>query len=100
MKVLIIKYRNIGDVLLSTPLINNLKHHYPDSVIDFALNKGCEDMVLNNPNINKVIIYDRSRIKRLGVFSRLKEEVGLINKVYQQKYDIVINLTEGDRGAI
>lgn len=100
MKVLIIKFRNIGDVLLSTPLISDLKYHYPSSIIDFALNKGCEDMVLNNPSINKVIIYDRSRIKQLGIFSRLKEEVGLINNVYQQKYDIVINLTEGDRGAI
>ena len=29
MKVLIIKFRNIGDVLLSTPLISNIKYHYP-----------------------------------------------------------------------
>ena len=100
MKVLIIKFRNIGDVLLATPLISNLKYHYPDSEIDFALNKGCEDVVSNNPNINKIIIYDRPRIKRLGIFAQLKEEIGFINRVRKQKYDIVINLTEGDRGAV
>ena len=55
MKILIIKFRNIGDVLLSTPLVSNIKYHYPNSEIDFALNEGCEDMIINNPNIEKII---------------------------------------------
>jgi len=100
MKILIIKFRNIGDVLLSTPLVSNIKYHYPNSEIDFALNEGCEDMIINNPNIEKIIIYDRPRIKKLGVFSRLKEEVRLVSKIRKQRYDVIINLTEGDRGAI
>ena len=61
MKILIIKFRNIGDVLLSTPLVSNIKYYYPDSNIDFALNKGCEEMVYGNPDINNIIVYDRSK---------------------------------------
>ena len=99
MKILLIKFRNIGDVLLSTPLISNLKYQYPDSIIDFALNKGCEDMLTNNPNINKIITYDRPRIKKLSVFLQVKEEIKFIRNVRNNQYDIVINLTEGDRGA-
>ena len=57
MNVLIIKFRNIGDVLLSTPLIANIKYYYPDSNIDFALNIGCEEMVYDNPSINNIIVY-------------------------------------------
>jgi len=99
MKILLIKFRNIGDVLLSTPLISNLKNIYPDSVIDFALNKGCEDMVTNNPNVSNIIVYDRPRIKKLGTFLQLKEEVDFTRNIKNSHYDIVINLTEGDRGA-
>ena len=44
-KILIMKFRNIGDVLLTTPLIKNLKLNYTDSSIDIAVNKGCEEMV-------------------------------------------------------
>jgi len=99
MKILIIKFRNIGDVLLSTPLISNLKNIYPDSIIDFALNKGCEDMIIDNPNINNIIIYDRPRIKKLGIFAQLKEEIRFTLNVRNNHYDMVINLTEGDRGA-
>jgi len=99
MKILIIKFRNIGDVLLSTPLISNLRSIYPDSSIDFALNKGCEDMVSNNPDINNIIIYDRPRIKQLSIFSQLKEEIKFSRNIRRNSYDMVINLTEGERGA-
>lgn len=99
MKILVIKFRNIGDVLLSTPLISNLKFYYPDSDIDFALNKGCEDMVSDNSYINNVIVYDRPRIKKMGIFSQFKEEIKFTRSIRNNNYDMVINLTEGDRGA-
>ena len=99
MKILVIKFRNIGDVLLSTPLVSNLKNIYPDSIIDFALNKGCEDMLYDNPDINNIIIYDRSRIKQLSIFSQLKEEIKFSRNIGRNSYDMVINLTEGERGA-
>ncbi len=98
-KILVVKFRNIGDVLLSTPLISNLKNIYPDSQIDMALNKGCEDMVSNNPNVDNIIIYDRPRIKKLGIFAQLKEEIRFTRNIRNNHYDMVINLTEGDRGA-
>jgi len=56
MKILLIKFRNIGDVLLSTPVIDNLTQIYDNPQIDFAINAECKDMVSLNPNINKLII--------------------------------------------
>ena len=53
MKILVLKFRNIGDVLLMTPLLSNLKQYYPKAQIDVAINKGTEAMVSLNPNINK-----------------------------------------------
>ena len=67
MKILLIKYRNIGDVLLVTPLISNLKFFYPDAQIDFALNRGTEDMLNLNPNISNIIVYDRNEIKTINI---------------------------------
>ena len=99
MKILIIKFRNIGDVLLSTPLIKNLKLNYPDASIDFALNKETKDMIEDNPDINEVLIYDRKKLKSLPIFKRALEEWKFLKKIKNKNYDIVINLTEGDRGA-
>lgn len=98
-KILLMKFRNIGDVLLLTPLIANLKRNFPDSEIDVALNKGTEEMVTLSPHVNNVLIYDRLRIKSLNIFSRVLAEIKYGLYVRSRKYDIVVNTTEGDRGT-
>ena len=98
MKILVIKFMHIGDVLLITPLLKNLQHHFPEARIDVALNKGTEEMVTENPNAGKIHIYDRANIKGQPLFFRLKSELGFAMEIRREKYDLVINLTGGDRG--
>ncbi|AQW84937.1 heptosyltransferase III [Campylobacter pinnipediorum subsp. pinnipediorum] len=100
MKILVMKFRNIGDVLLTTPLLSNLKHHFPDAQIDFALNKGCEAVIQDNPNINKIHIYDRQAARSNGIFKRILTELRFIKAIKKEKYDIAIQTTTGDRGII
>ena len=99
MNILVIKFRNIGDVLLISPLLNNLKHSYPSAKIDVAINKGTEAVLRENPNIDNLIIYQRNKIKVLPKIKRLIQELKFFFSFYQKSYDLVINLTEGDRGA-
>jgi heptosyltransferase-3 len=98
-KILVMKFRNIGDVLLTTPLIKNLKLNFPNAIIDVAVNKGCEEMVTLNPNINEVIIYDRAKIKNYSPIKRIIEEIKFAFSIRNKSYDMLINTTEGDRGA-
>jgi len=99
MKILIMKFRNIGDVLLTTPLIENLKKNYPNSTIDIAINKETKEMITLNPNIDKIHSYDRTQIKKLPFLKKIKAEIDFIFKIRKEKYDLIINLTKGDRGA-
>ena len=100
MKILLVKFRNIGDVLLTSPLITNLKNNYPDAQIDFSLNKGTESMLTFNPNLNEIIPYDREAIKAFPLIKRFWYEVQFIKLFKKKNYDMVINLTEGDRGNL
>jgi len=93
------KFRNIGDVLLITPLIKNLKLAYPECMIDIALNKGTEEMITLNPYVHDILIYDRSKIKSYPILKRTFEELKFALMIRKNHYDIVINTTEGDRGA-
>lgn len=99
MKILVMKFRNIGDVLLVSPLLSNLKLHYPSAIINMAVNKGTEAMVDNNPIVNQVVVYDRGNIKSLNFFKKIWKEFGFAWSFRREKYDLVINLTKGDRGA-
>ncbi len=98
-KVLIMKFRNIGDVLLITPLIKSLKQHFPDALIDVAVNDETKEMVTLNPNIHEIISYNRQKIKSKNIFKKVLAEIrfGLI--IRAKRYDIIINTTKGDRGA-
>ena len=100
MKILLLKFRNIGDVLLSTPLVNNLRRHYPDAQIDFCVNKETEAMLTLNPNLNKIITYDRIAIKSLTSIKKLWREFKFISSFKKENYDLIINLTSGDRGNL
>lgn len=99
MKILVLIFRNIGDVLLVTPLLENLKTHYPNALIDIAVNKGTEAMVQQHPSLHSIITYYRTFIKNLSLWKRLKAELEFAWKLRTRNYDIVINLTKGDRGA-
>jgi hypothetical protein len=85
MKFLIIQTAFIGDVVLATPLIEQLRKYYPEAEIDFLLRKGNETLLTGHPHLRQVLILD----KRNGKFKNLLSLIGIIRK---EKYDYVINL--------
>ena len=99
MKILISKFRSIGDVILLSPLITNLKSNYPEAKVDLIINKGTEALVKHNPLVNNIILHDRAKLKSLPVLKRIKEEFNTLKLIRKTKYDIVISTDRGDRGA-
>ncbi len=99
MKILILKVQTIGDTLLTTPLISNLYRYYDNPAIDVIVNEGTSQMLSFNPNINQIIEYKRELYRDLSNLQRLSKNIQLLKKIRQTKYDLVIDLDEGDRGA-
>lgn len=98
-KALVIKLRHHGDVLLTSPVFSNLQAAMPGAVIDAMVYQDTVPMLDGHPAIRKFLGYDRSW-KKLGFFKRAAKELGLLKRIRQENYDLVLNLTEGDRGAI
>lgn len=94
-KVLIIKLRHLGDVVLSTPVISILKNRYPHLVLDVLINEEGKELLEGLEQINQVILY-----KRLKGFIKFKIDYRLFKQIRNQGYDLVINLTEGDKGNL
>jgi heptosyltransferase-3 len=96
-KILIIKLRHHGDVLLTSPLFSYLKSQLPMAAIDALIYKETAPMLEGHPSIRCLHLCDK---KKQSFFKKWKTELGLLRKIRKEKYDLVINLTEGDRGAI
>jgi lipopolysaccharide heptosyltransferase III len=98
-KILIVKMRHHGDVLLSSVVFSNLKKKIPHCQIDALIYKDTYPMLEGHFAIRDFFLYDR-KIKSFPFLKRIYEELKLLLKIRKKKYDLVINLTEGDRGAI
>ena len=98
-KILVIKLRHLGDVLLTTPLFHTLRRAFPEAEIDAYLYREAFPMLEGHPDIHRLIGYDRSW-KEGGLWTRLKKETALLWEIRKNQYDLVLNLTEGDRGVI
>ena len=83
-KILIIQTAFIGDVILATALVEKLHAFYADAAIDFLVRKGNESLLLNNPKLNRVVIWDKKQDKLFNLFKIIKE-------VRKHDYDLVIN---------
>ena len=63
-KILIVRLDRLGDVVLSTPVIKNLRGAYPDSYIAFMVRPYTSQVVEGNPYLNEVIVYDKEGDER------------------------------------
>jgi heptosyltransferase-3 len=98
-RVLVVKMRHHGDVLLTSPVFTNLKRALPFAEIDAFIYKDTFPMLEGHPCISHYLLYDRNW-KKLRFPQKLFKELSLLKAVRNGHYDLVINLTEGDRGAI
>ena len=56
-KILIIRFRRIGDSVLATALCRSLKESFPQAEIHFIINENISPLYLNHPDIDKVITF-------------------------------------------
>jgi len=87
-KILCIKPRGIGDIVLSTIILDNLKAHYPNAKIDYLTEHFAKYSVKNNPLVHKVLTMHKIEFV-LKVAWRIRKE----------KYDMIIDLWSNPRSA-
>lgn len=93
-RILIVKLSAIGDVLMATPVARALRQAFPDSFIAWVVERKSADVVIGNPYLDEVIVWDR--VKRgsmvvdatrfLGSLYRLRRELR------SRRFDVCIDL--------
>ncbi|ATM88567.1 MULTISPECIES: putative lipopolysaccharide heptosyltransferase III [Yersinia] len=97
-RILVIKLRHFGDVLLTTPLLSTLKANYPQAKIDVLLYGGTQEMLRENTTVNHAFIVDRD-LKHAGLTAQISGEKALFNALKAQHYDLILNLSDQWRAA-
>ncbi len=87
-KILCIKPRGIGDIVLSTIILENLINYFPNAKIDYLTENFAKYSVSNNPMVNKVLTMRKTEFP-LWVAGRIRKE----------KYDLILDLWSNPRSA-
>ena len=97
-RVLIIKLRHHGDVLLTSPVFTVLKKNWPDVEVDALVYDDTQAMLTSHPYIDQVHTIGRNWRKQ-GWFAQLRLYRALLKTLKARHYDVLINLTEHWHGA-
>lgn len=82
MRILLIQTAFLGDVILITPMLRELKRQLPQARIDVLVRKGNETLLANNPHVSSLLVWDKKH-KYASLFTNLKQ-------IRSQAYDEVI----------
>lgn len=97
-RVLLIKLRHHGDVLLASPVVATLKQHAPHIDIDALVYSDTAPMLVGHPGLSQIHTIDRAW-KQQGLLAQAYAEWGLLTRLRRRHYNGIIHLTEHKRGA-
>jgi predicted lipopolysaccharide heptosyltransferase III len=90
-RILLIRLRRIGDVILTTPAISALREGIPAATISYIIEKPYRELVERNPDLDKVIVLEKKQ--------SLREFFKLIRQIRKEKYDVVLDFHGGPRAS-
>lgn len=95
MKILLFQTSFLGDVILSTPVIESIRRFYPTSQITVLTTPQASDIVRYHPDVSKTIVYDK-RGKDRGIAGFLR----MVKFLRKQQFKVVFSLHKSWRTAL
>lgn len=91
MKILIINFDNLGDVVFSSSIADTLSHYFPSAQIDVLCSSYAKDIAACYPGIDTV--YDLAPPWRASLQQKkgsLSEYLRILNLLRQTRYDVML----------
>src|SRR3989338_1439478 len=83
-KILLITLSNIGDVIVSFPVMDILKGEFPDAALSVVLGPKGESLLKNHPLIQQVYVYYKRQ--------PMTKTMALLGQLRRERFDLVIDL--------
>ena len=91
-KILVIRLRRIGDVIMTTPAVSALRKAFPDAFISYVVEEPFRELVEGNPDLDEVIVLEKNQ--------NLRGFLRLLRKIRKEKYDVILDFHSGPRSSL
>ncbi|MCJ7582952.1 MAG: glycosyltransferase family 9 protein [Candidatus Aminicenantes bacterium] len=90
-KILLIRLRRIGDIVMTTPAVTVLKEKCPDISLTYLLEEPYRELVEGNPHLDNVFVIPKKQ--------STKEFHDLIHEIRREQFDVLIDFHGGPRAS-
>lgn len=94
-KILLVRLREIGDVVFTTPAVHALRRRFPDAHLTYLVEPAAAPVVANSPHLDRVIVAARAK----GA-PGLVADIGLGVRLRRERYDLAIDFHGGPRASL
>lgn len=97
--ILVIRLSSMGDVVLATPIVRQLRRTYPNARIDVAVADRFVDVWANNPHVTCVWPVPSVHASEVGLDELKLEMLESLRGEWNGKYDVIVDLQHSLRSA-
>jgi heptosyltransferase-1 len=90
-KILLIRLRRIGDIIMTTPAVAAIKKSLPESSLTYVVEEPYARLVEGNPAIDATVL--------IPPHQRLASFLGLVRRLRRERFDIAIDFHGGPRAS-
>lgn len=95
MRILLVRLRQIGDVVFTTPAITALRRHFPDAILTYLVEPAAAPVLAGHPDLDELLIAPRE-----PGLAGLRAEYALIRRLRKQRFDIAVDFHGGPRASL
>jgi len=94
-RILLVRLREIGDVVFTTPAIRALRRRHPDAYLAYLVEPAAAPIVRHNPHLDDVIV---APAPRRG--ARFAGDLALARRLRHSRFDLAIDFHGGPRASL
>ena len=91
-KILLIRLRRIGDVIMTTPAVSILRERFPDAHLSYIVDSPYKDLVQGSPDLDEVIVLPQK--------ITFKKFLTIVQRIRRTKFDAVLDFHGGPRASL
>jgi lipopolysaccharide heptosyltransferase II len=94
-RILIVRLRQIGDVVFTTPAVHALRDRHPDAHIAYLVEPAAAPIVRGNPHLTEIIVAPKGQS-----LDGLRKDVELGLRLRRARFDVALDFHGGPRASL
>ena len=90
-RILLVRLKSIGDVLLTLPAVAAIRENYPSAKITFLTSQENTSLLRGFAGVDEVIALDRAALRSGNPFRLVPHFFGLLRRLRAGKFDLVVD---------